>query len=81
MTGNWIAVACAAHVRRGQEEGFLVGEVRVGDGAADPGVAGDVGDRGGPEPVTAEPLDGRGQDGLAGLGALARGALRRGRTG
>jgi hypothetical protein len=23
MSGNWIAVACAAHVRRGQSEGFM----------------------------------------------------------
>ena len=57
-------------VHRGQEQGLLVGEVGVGDRAADRGVPGDVGDRGGAEAVPAEPGDGGIEDGPPGLGPL-----------
>ena len=57
-------------VQRGEEQRLLVGEVGVRDGAADGGVAGDVGDRRGPEALAAEPDDGGVEDRLARLGAL-----------
>ena len=57
-------------VDRREEQGLLVGEVGVGDGAADAGVAGDVGDRGGAVPVAAESSDGGLEDGPPRLGAL-----------
>ena len=57
-------------VERREEQGLLVREVRVRDASADLRVAGDVGDRGGPVAVAAEPFDRRGEDRVAGAGAL-----------
>ena len=54
-------------VDRGEEQRLLAGEVGVGEGAADLGVAGDASDGAGPVAVAPEPLDGRGQDRPAGL--------------
>jgi hypothetical protein len=51
----------------GEEQCLLIGEVGVGDGAADAGVAGDVGHRGGSEPIAPEADDGGVEDRLARL--------------
>ena len=63
-------------VDRSEEQGLLVREVRVGHGAADGGIPGDVGDRGGAVPVPPESSDGRREDGPPGLRTLALGRRR-----